>query len=193
MKEALKNLRLDHANFMKLLSILEQELAVFDSGDRPDYEIIETISAYFADYAETFHHPLENSIYTKLRERDPKAAEAMGDLEREHEATAKDVAAFAEAAQAVLQEAEIPRSLFHERAMTFIRNERAHIGMEERLFFPQAEAALTDADWQAIDKAWTGAADPLFSDSKKAEYQDLARRIADWENEAQQRRIGSLA
>ena len=33
-------LRLEHRNIEKLLLVLEQELSVFDRGERPDYEVI---------------------------------------------------------------------------------------------------------------------------------------------------------
>src|SRR5262245_58724694 len=40
-------LRQEHRNIEKLLRVLEQELNVFDRGERPDYEVIGAVIAYF--------------------------------------------------------------------------------------------------------------------------------------------------
>lgn len=192
MTKALNELQLDHANFMKLLAVLEQELSVFERGDHPDYEIILKIADYFADYSERFHHPLENAIFARLKERDRKAAERVGDLEREHEAATEVVSAFKEVAEAVLREAELPREKFGQRVRRFIDKERAHIAMEEQVFFPQARAVLREEDWDSITSGFGMGKDPLFSSERKAEYRDLADLIQRWERDAQEARTGSL-
>ena len=43
-------LRQEHRNIEKLLLILERELSVFAHGDRPDYEVIQAVIAYFVVY-----------------------------------------------------------------------------------------------------------------------------------------------
>ena len=192
MTKPLNELQLDHANFMKLLAVLEQELSVFEQGDHPDYEIILKIADYFADYSERFHHPLENAIFAQLKERDRKAAEKVGDLEREHEQATEEVSAFKEAAEAVLREAELPRETFEQRVRRFIDKERAHIAMEEQVFFPQARTLLRDEDWDSITSGFSMGKDPLFSSARKAEFRDLADLIQQWEREAQEARTGAL-
>ncbi|MEJ1994865.1 MAG: hemerythrin domain-containing protein [Limibacillus sp.] len=192
MTKPLNELQLDHANFMKLLAVLEQELSVFERGDHPDYEIILKIADYFADYSERFHHPLENAIFAQLKERDRKASEKVGDLEREHEQATEEVSAFKEAAEAVLREAEMPRETFEQRVRRFIDKERAHIAMEEQVFFPQARTLLRDEDWDSITSGFSMGKDPLFSSARKAEFRDLADLIQQWEREAQEARAGAL-
>jgi len=191
MTKALNELRLDHANFMKLLAVLEQELAVFERGDHPDYEIVLKIADYFAEYGESFHHPLENKIFARLKERDAKAAEAVGDLDREHEATTREVAAFKEVAEAVLKEAELPREQFEQKVRRFIDKERAHIAMEEQVFFPKARAVLQPEDWDAVSSDFQMGKDPLFSSDKKVEFRELAGLIQQWERDAQEARTGA--
>src|SRR5262245_54373608 len=67
-------LRQEHRNIEKLLVVLEQELSVFYRAERPDYELIKAVITYFAVYPDTYHHPLENIIFEKLKARDPAAA-----------------------------------------------------------------------------------------------------------------------
>jgi hypothetical protein len=53
-------LRQEHRNIEKLLLVLEQELSVFDRGERPDYEVIRAVIAYFEVYPDVYHHPQED-------------------------------------------------------------------------------------------------------------------------------------
>src|SRR6201981_263383 len=80
----LERLSQEHRNIEKLLDILERELEVFDRGDRPDYDVIRAVISYFEVYPEVYHHPQEDLVFAKLRERDPAAAARVGDLAREH-------------------------------------------------------------------------------------------------------------
>ena len=52
------SLRQEHRNIEKLLLVLERELSVFDRGERPDYQVIHAIIAYFLVYPNSYHHPL---------------------------------------------------------------------------------------------------------------------------------------
>ena len=74
-------LRREHSNIESLLGVLERELSVFERGDRPDYEVMLAVINYFKDYPNSCHHPKEDLIVEKLKARDPRKAEAIGDLE----------------------------------------------------------------------------------------------------------------
>ena len=67
-------LRQEHRNIEKLLFVLEQELSVFDRGERPDYEVIWAVIAYFQVFPDAYHHPQENAVFEKLKARDPAEA-----------------------------------------------------------------------------------------------------------------------
>ena len=78
-------LRQEHRNIERLLRVLEQELGVFDRGNRPDYEVVLGVIDYFRDYPDSCHHSKEDMIFGKLKSRDPVAATNIGDLETEHQ------------------------------------------------------------------------------------------------------------
>jgi hemerythrin-like domain-containing protein len=82
-------LRQEHWNIESLLRVLEQELSIFERGDRPDYEVIVAVINYFKDYPDSCHHPKEDLIVAKLKARDPSKAATIGDLEAEHREGAK--------------------------------------------------------------------------------------------------------
>ena len=46
-------LRQEHRNIKRLLRVLEQELSVFDRGNRPDYEVVLGVIDYFKDYPDS--------------------------------------------------------------------------------------------------------------------------------------------
>ena len=53
-------LRQEHRNIETLLLVLEQEVSVFDRAERPDYEVIWAVIAYFEVYPNVYHHPQED-------------------------------------------------------------------------------------------------------------------------------------
>ncbi len=52
MVEIIEILRQEHRNIKKLLQVMEQELNVFDRGERPDYEVFGAIIEFFKNYPE---------------------------------------------------------------------------------------------------------------------------------------------
>ena len=138
----IERLSREHRNIEKLLAILERELDVFDRGDRPDYEVIRAIISYFEVYPEVYHHPQEDLVFAKLRERDPVAAAKVGDLAREHHTGAERLRGVAQAVRYVLADGEVLRQNVDTIVRDFIAHERHHMMMEDRDIFPAALKAL---------------------------------------------------
>src|SRR3974390_3017441 len=143
-------LRQEHHNIEKLLLVLEQELSVFDRGERPDYEVIWAVIAYFQVYPDTYHHPQEDMVFEKLKARDRAAAANIGDLAAEHRKGADRLRRVAQAVESVLMDREVPRHTVDDIIRDFIVHARRHIAMEERDFFPAADKALQAEDWAEI-------------------------------------------
>lgn len=185
MSKIIESLQRDHINFVQLLNILEAELDLFDRAEKPDYDVIQAIVQYLESYSARYHHPKEDLVFAKVREREPEAASTIGDLEAEHEVIGAEFQKFADAVQSVLLEAEMPRKTFDKIARCFLDHERRHIETEERDFFPLARKVLTPEDWAELDAKMTDAKDPLFSDEVEEEFRTLRRQILLWEEEDQ--------
>ena len=179
----LAELRRDHVNMSKLLNILEHQLAVFDEAGSPDYDVFEGIVDYCSNYPGLHHHPLEDAVYRKLRERAPEAAEEVGDQASEHEILASLVEKFAEALRSILMEAEIPRETFDRVARELITFYRHHIRQEEAIFFPAAEHVLGPEDWADIESTVDRGEDPLFGAQAEEQFEALRRHILEWDRE----------
>jgi hemerythrin-like domain-containing protein len=174
----------EHRNIEKLLLVLEQELSVFDRAERPDYEVIRAVIAYFEVYPECYHHTQENLVFEKLKARDPAAAAKIGDLAAEHQSGTKRLRRVAQAIDSVLMDQEIPRYIISDIIRHFILEERRHIAMEERDFFPAAIRALQPEDWAEIGFRLTDQNDPLFSEIVEKGFDEVRQRILQWEKEA---------
>jgi len=184
----LSRLSQEHRNIEKLLTILERELEVFDRGDRPDYEVIRAVISYFEVYPEVYHHPQEDLVFAKLRERDPVAAAKVGDLAHEHHKGAERLRGVAQAVEYVLADGEVLRQDVDTIVRDFIEHERRHIMMEDRDFFPAALKALKPQDWTEIASALTNPEDPLFSEAAEETFDALRARILQLEQEAEAER-----
>lgn len=188
MTEIVDVLRQEHGNIEKLLRVLEMELNVFDRSGRPDYEVMRAVIDYFADYPDSCHHPKEDVIFAKLKARDPAAAAAVGNLEAEHEAGAKRLRRVAQAIEAILNDQDLMRDEVDAIIRDFIDQERQHIAMEERFFFPAALKALQPADWADVASDLASRRDPLKQSGVEGKYAALMRTILELEEQAEAER-----
>ena len=179
----------EHRNIEKLLRVLERELSLFGRGERPDYEVIRAVVAYFEVYPDVYHHPQEHVVFQKLKTRDPAAAAGVGDLAAEHRTGAERLRRVAQAVQSVLMDREIPRQTVDGIVRDFIVHERHHMRMEERIFFPAATKALRPQDWVEIASTLTDQKDPLFSAVVEERFDSVRKHILQLEQEAEAERV----
>lgn len=178
-------LRKEHRDMEELLLVMEDELSVFNRQERPDYELLQAVTAYFQDYPDCGHHPKEDMIFEKLKARSPVAAECVGDLESEHRDEASRLRRVEDLVRNILLDHDImPRRAFDDAVRDFIEQERAHIGMEERLLFPAAAKALRPEDWAEIESRWNDTKDSLFNIGMEEKCRSLRDRVLHWAREA---------
>ncbi len=166
--DVVDSLHQDHANLAKLLDALERQLALFDTGEVPDYDIVQGVLDYCLNYPDLYHHPKEDLVLERLRAVDPAAAAAIGDLAAEHRDLAALTRRFAAAVDAVLQDLEVPREPFEEAARRFLAAYREHMDKEEQVFLPAARRSLGAADWAGIDARLSRREDPSFGRGAEA-------------------------
>ena len=178
----------EHQNIEKLLLVLEHELEIFDSGGRPDYEILQTMIQYFQDYPQSCHHPKEEMIFEKLKARDPASAKRFGDVEAEHGLETRRLQGFARAVDSVLADQEFLRESFHLAVRDFIAHQWEPLRKEELLLFPAAAEALRPQDWAEIDARLDDRKDPLFDGVVEEKFHNLQQTILRWEQETEETR-----
>jgi hemerythrin-like domain-containing protein len=189
MTRMIELLRDEHRDIEQLLSVLEDELKVFDRRERPDYEVIQAIISYFQDYPDCCHHPKEDMIFDKLKARDPPTAKRIGDVEAEHRQETERLDRVAKVVRNVLLDREIERQMFSDVMRDFINHQRVHMVMEERTLFPAAENALRSEDWREIDLKWNDKTESLFNVAMEEKLHSLRDRILRWGRENKESRI----
>jgi hemerythrin-like domain-containing protein len=168
----------EHANFSRLLNVLEQQLAVFHAGERPNYELMLDIVNYLRHYPDRFHHAREDVAFARLAEHDPAMQVKINRLLQEHRVIAKAGDELLALLNEVADEAIISRAEVEAAAATYLVYYRHHLATEERDIMPRADKLLTPEDWAAVVAAVPAGRDPLFGDASEERYRELRRLIA---------------
>ena len=188
MVEVIDILRQEHRNIEKLLRVMEQELVVFDRGERPDYEVFEAILEFFKMYPDTCHHPKEDIIYEKFKTCDPGRAASVADLQAEHREGAVRLRRVAQAIDNVLNDQELLRESVDRIVRDFIDNERKHIALEDEVIFPAILDTLQPADWADIALTLADRYGPPSEADFEEQFSTLRRNILELEEAALARR-----
>ena len=183
MTEVMRVLRREHANMAALVKVLEWQVSEFAAGRSPDYDVIRSAIDYFLSFPEIYHHPKEDLLFTRLKERAPKVVERVGDLRREHETLAARSREFSSGLRAVLDEAYVPREAFVRWGQAFIDLQMQHMNKEETEFFPAALQHLTSEDWRELEEQMTTPDDPLFGEHVGEHFEALRRLILQWQED----------
>ncbi len=181
MASIIDGLRSDHSRLTKLLDALERQIDAFSEGGTLDFEIVDGILHYCRTYPDRHHHPREDMVFDRLKQRDPEAAAAMGDLRKEHGKLDALTGRFAESLVAVEQDVPMERHDFTDIAREFLKAYRHHILMEEKHFFPAALRSLTPEDWRQLSAQVGRVADPLFDRREDERFDALYEDIVAWD------------
>ena len=184
MIEIIEILRMEHQNVENLLRVMEQELSVFDRGERPDYEVLGAIIEFFKKYPASCHHPKEDIIYEKFKTRDPDRAVSIADLEAEHREGLVRLHRVAQAIENVLDDQEVLREDVDRIVRDFIDNQRKHIALEDEVIFPAIVDTLQPADWADVALTLADRYGPQSAADFEEQFNTLRRSILELENAA---------
>lgn len=173
MTQAIQTLRSEHRTTARMLDLLDRQITLFEEAQSPDYDLLKDVIDYFLTYPDLYHHPKENLILEVLREKDPEMAAPVGDIAKEHAELSVRLHEFSQAVVEVLMEMEISRDSFVTIARNFIDEQRQHMVKEEQVFFPAALEALSDRDWEAINKKVSHFQDPLTAAEGELKFDSL--------------------
>jgi hemerythrin-like domain-containing protein len=167
----------EHENFTRLLDLFEREVAVFHSGERPDYELLLDIVTYLHHFPGRTHHPREDVAFARLVQHDPSLAPIVARLHQEHRIIAEAGSVLRERLEAALGDTFVERSRVEAECALFLVYYRHHVAAEENGIMPRAASLLTPADWKAVAAAVAQGPDPLFGTHVEERYRSLRRRI----------------
>ena len=150
-----------------------------DRGAKPDFDLLGAMVYYIDAFPERFHHPKEDRyLFARLRLRHPDAASLIDRLEAEHRIGAQKIRALEQALTRYQQAGAAEFAPFMAALEGYAAFHWEHMRAEERELLPLAEKHLTAEDWETIDAAFLGQADPMLGATTGTEYDALFTRIA---------------
>lgn len=167
----------DHVNFTKLLDLLETQLRSLHDGGAPDYELMLAIMYYMTHYPDVLHHPKEDLVFAKLRQRDRSIAATVDRLAAQHALLRARGQELVRELGSVFDGAVLSRETIETTARAYLDEFRSHMRIEEEEVLPLASRLLRDEDWSEIDAAIRHFEDPLFGQRTEERYAALARQI----------------
>lgn len=147
------------------------------TGAPPDFLWLQAFLNYVDRYSERLHHPKEELyLFRVLERRSPGLGRTIARLRREHAANAGHSIRMR---GALANWGRDPKAgpLFADIASDFARFNWRHMRLEEREILLAAQATFTDADWQAIDRAFAANDDPLARSRTRQECEAALRRL----------------
>lgn len=174
----------EHANFARLLNLLDEQIAEFHDGQAPVFGLMLDIVSYLREYADRFHHPREDAAFTRLVLRDPTLRLPINRLLQEHRAIAVAGDEFVARLNEVIVGNVIMRASVEAAAALYSTYYRHHLATEERAILPRAASLLRPQDWSIVGSAVPPVEDPLFGDAPGGAYGELREFLASRGSEA---------
>ena len=149
-----------------------------DHADKPDFTVLGAMLYYIDAFPEHFHHPKEDEyLFRILRTRRPDAAPLLDRLNAEHRVGAEKIRLLEQALVRYQQGGPAEFANFMAAVEGYAAFHWDHMRTEEREVLPMAEKWLSSSDWETIDAAFLGHADPMLGADAGAKYDAMIRRI----------------
>jgi len=181
-------LQTEHRNLARLLEVAEGELLKMQEGLACDRELLRAVAEYWREYPEQCHHPKEDLVLARLRQRGVLGEEMQDGVSGEHEELRLLNESLARALGSV--DGEQPEEL-EAILRQFVERNRDHMRHEERSLFPAMRQHLAEEDWEDLEFDLFDREDPVFKDEVEGRYRILLDAILELEQrhaaEARQR------
>ena len=178
MSTILNHIHEDHLNMVRLLDILDNEIADLEAGDDHDYNLIFEIMSYFNHYPNRFHHPFEDKVFAWMTTERPTYAGLVNELRVEHETQAALGRELELLLKAICAGGHmVPRDKVVADLKEYVTTQRQHIDKEEGELLKGTEELLADHHMIEIPLPDRAALDLLFGDEVDESYASLALRL----------------
>ena len=167
----------EHANFAKLLNLLEGQLNLFHRSQTPNYALMLDIMCYMSHYPDLLHHPREDRAFEIVKQRIPALGALVDDLMSEHTIAVQNSTQLVSDLDSVVNGAILPRESVETPGREYIAHFRHHMAREEADLFPIVAKTLTARDWEVVNSAVKSVSDPLFGANAIQQYGALRREI----------------
>lgn len=175
MSTVLGELGQDHSNVREILGLLARELDAVSDASGGDFELMRDIMIYMTRYPDHTHHPKEDLMFERMRERgiSPDTEATIVKLLREHVALAEKGNILRDMLIGVVDGALVEREALVSTGRDYVEFLGYHARLEDETVFLEAEKLLDDADWAVVRKAFEAQVDPVFGPAVDHEFTSL--------------------
>ncbi|MHA7880503.1 MAG: hemerythrin domain-containing protein [Saccharospirillum sp.] len=181
MNKLYQQLRDDHKNLVKVLDVLEREIALYDTREesgteKPDVLLILDIMDYIQHYPERFHHPLEEATFDYLTEHNLGDGEAIAAIRAEHKALEIGSSKVRTLIDSINLGEAVSLDTLHGALTQFHTEQLDHLRREEKTVFKDIHN-LDDAASDAILQRVEQRQDPLFTETVTQQFDELIKYL----------------
>lgn len=177
MSELMQQLHHDHGNVVRLLELLERKLGGIGTAGQRDLRLMRDVMQYMTHYPDRHHHPTEDLVFEYLAARDGGARALVQSLLDEHATLAESGSELLQMLRRVLDGELVPRDALQSAGRRYAGLLREHMDREEAEAFPRARRALSESDWEEIERRKESMDDPLFGPVVDEYYQGLYHAV----------------
>ena len=179
MSTVMSELQQDHRNIREALGLLSRELDAVSDASGGDFELMRDIMIYMTRYPDHTHHPKEDLMFERMRERGitPDTESTIVKLLREHVALAEKGNIFRDMLIGVVDGALVERDPLVAIGRDYVEFLGYHARLEDETVFLEAQKLLDDADWTVVRKAFDAQIDPVFGPTVDHEFESLYDHI----------------
>ena len=162
MTSVLQQLHTDHRNMARLLTILEQQLALLAEEKSPELSLMVDIMVYMTRYPDLYHHPKEDLLFERCAQHDASLGPLVDELSFEHRSIIRSGIHLLELLRSMAVDVMQRRDELLAAGQLYVERQRSHMRKEEQKLFAPAAQLLDEADWQWLDERMPQQDDPLF-------------------------------
>lgn len=160
------SLRIIRDEHSSLAAMLRSLLLMVEHGPAQQaqqfFDVLRAMLFYIDEFPERLHHPKEsNLLFPRVVRAAPAVMDVVARLEHDHMNGEKAVRELQHLLLAWELLGEPRKPAFAEQCKRYVAFYLEHMRVEESVILPEAEKALTDADWKELDAAFEQNCDPL--------------------------------
>jgi hemerythrin-like domain-containing protein len=148
----MKLLRDDHAGLSRVLREIDAQQSALTSTPETARAVLAEAVRYLLVYQHSIHHPREDLLFSRIREREPGLYRNMRQLVREHRIGQERAEALAWALSRATP-GQLRGKLgvrLSRQLRDYVEKTRAHMRREEAVFYTGSERVLRSSDWAAL-------------------------------------------
>ncbi len=180
---AYQSLRTIHDEHTALAAVLRSLTLLLDRGpgDEPEqfFDVMRAMLFYIDEFPERQHHPKESRLlFPRVGQLAPETLSTIEQLDRDHAAGEYKVRELQHLLLAWELMGDDRQDAFARAARGYRDFYLEHMRLEETIVMPAAKKHLTDADWKALDAAFSTHRDPMVNpELRDPVYERLYTRI----------------